>query len=633
MIKLVQTPLGKVLLGMSFLLMSISLLGFGLPNMLSGGKPNVAKVGSFTIGINELNQEFQDDLRTRSHETGVTISWAEGLQRGMLEQSLARLILRRQMQQAALDAGVIVTDDTLATIIKNNKGFGDDDGKFSREKFEFVLKQAGLDPEDYADIVRMDTERGQMSMAVISGIGVPAIMLDNLREFEGRTRDISYVRITDDALPLDQQPTADELQEIYQQNIDTFKQPERRDVTVLAFGPADVAARVEVSDSDIKAEYERQRNNFQIGERRQFEQILMPGTTAAKQVAEGIKDGETLTEAAARILGDGAPQAIAVDWNEKGMLLPELADQVFSLKVGKTSAPIETGLGTYLVRVTGIQEAGVRPLADVRDAIKSLLQRQRASDLLFKVSAEVEEQLADENPLEDIAKAQSFKVVTLKGVDKDGQLADPKAQESGDMGLIAEEAFYQDQGDTSPLLEASQGGYLALRVDHVTPAVTLPLDQVKDQVVAIWRQLALRRLSGKISEQLVDTLNKPADNDWKDGFAAAGIAPALLKVERAEQLTRKGDGSKLPPRLISTVFRLEAPGRTDRLRIGDDWYVVRLESIASKALGKVEADELRGELKETLGFDLLSQYQRELDQRYPATVNYQTVNNYFKKQQ
>jgi peptidyl-prolyl cis-trans isomerase D len=626
MMKLVHSRGGKLFLGVLFFFMSLSLLSFGLTDIGGYSQPNAAKVGDFTITATDLDQEFSEAIEEKRRDTGTFITRPQALEQGMLEQSLARLILRRQMQQAAKDAGVAVTDETVATIIRNNSGFKNPEGQFDRERFSFIIEQAGLTPERYADIVRVDTLRGQMSQAVASFVPTPELMLDALREFQGRSRNVSYVRIGEKAVTVTREPTDEELQTVYDQNVEKFSEPERREVTVLGFGPADVAGLVEVDDADIEAEYNRQLDRFKIGERRRFEQILVDSAEDAQKISEAA-DGRSLEESSKAVLGDKAPSVLQVDWTERGTLLPEIGDAVFALKVGEVSQPIETGLGTHIVQVTGVQEAGTRPLAEVREALAAQLQRQNAADKLFEISAQVEQMLVAQDSLEDIAAKFNLQAHKLEGLGEDGSLAAFDGPLPPDAQLMADEAFYLEPGEVSPLLEGSQGTYLAVRLESIKPAVIKQLDEVKDEVTTIWQEIEQRSVAAKAAEALNKALAE--GKSWDDAKQAAELAADAFPTETAKQLLRS-EKNDFPPAAVRTAFDLGKIGDSDRLRIGDEWYVLRLDEVSSEAIGQGASTDLRSKLKDDLVYDLLSQYQRVLDKRYPARINYRVVNAFHK---
>ena len=81
-------------------------------------------------------------------------------------------------------------------------------------------------------------------------------------------------------------------------------------------------------------------------------------------------------------------------------------------------------------------------------------------------------------------------------------------------------------GENEPLRVPNNGGYVWFDVDAITPARDRPLDEVKDQVVARWRDDEMaKRLKTKATEML---------DKIKAGTSFADVAAAdRLKVEMA----------------------------------------------------------------------------------------------------
>ncbi|MEO0392176.1 MAG: peptidyl-prolyl cis-trans isomerase [Pseudomonadota bacterium] len=629
MMKVVRTRGGKIFLAVLFGLMSVSLIGFGLPGMNSFGQPNAARVGDFKITALDLEQEFTNVLQNQMRQSGNFVNRTQALEDGVLEDTLARLILRRQMQQAAKDSEIRITDESLATIIRNTEAFQDEDGNFDRERFNFIVYQAGITPEIYAEETKVDLSRGQMSQAVISGVQAPNIMVDLLAAFEARTRDVSFVRVNETTVSMDTEPSDDELATLYEDNLAAFETPERRTVSYMRFGPPDVADRVTVSEEDILAEYNRQIDNFRVGAQRQFDQILIDSLDQADILA-GFADSDESFET---IVQENLPElnmpVIEVEWAEQDALLPELADVVFAMDVGEISDAIETDLGTFVVRLTGVRDEGIQPLNNVRTGLREQLQRRNAADALFDFSTDIDQALVAGRTLEDIAEEFGLDVRTLPGIGEDGELQGGVEQPTGiDMTLVADEAFYLEIGETSPLLEISNNGYVAVRLDGVTEASTQTLDEAREQLTAIWATTARRRMASEAAATMTDAVANGAT--WQEAASTTGIELSDEDIFTQTGLSRRNaeENTVVFPALIRTIFDLESVGDADRLRIGNVWYVVRLEGTDSQDVAPATSLLLADNLKESITFDILSQYQLMLDQRYPARINYSVI-DYF----
>ena len=633
MTKLVHTRGGKIFLAVLFGLMSLSLMSFGLPGMSGFGQPNAARVGDFKITAGELDQEFSNELQAQMQQTGTFVNRVQALDDGVLEETLARMILRLQMQQAAVDAGIRITDETLATIIRNTRGFQDQDGNFDRERFNFIIHQAGLTPETYAAETRKEVTRGQMSQAVISGVQAPDIMLELLASYEGRTRNVSYIRLNEATVPVTEEPTDDALQALFQDNLALFETPERRTVTVLRFGPADVADRVTVTEAEIVGEYNRQIDSFRVGAQRRFEQVLLDNTEQADILASAAANapGDSLEALVQTALPDLGTPVIEVEWAEQDSLLPELADAVFAMNIGDLSAAIETDLGIFVVRLTGEQDAGTRPMDDVREALVNQLQRRNAADALFDFSADIEQALAAGKSLEDTAAEFGLVAVQITNITEDGTLPAGVEMPAGiDLNTVADEAFYLEIGENSPLLETINNGYMAVRLDDISPASTDSLEDARARLVEMWQTSQRRRVAADAAAAITEAVSN--GRPWNDAIADAGLGSADLEVLNASDVTRRSGDATLVPALVRTIFDLPETGAADRLRIGNVWYVVRLEGTNNQDLNASETGQLTDALRESMTYDILSQYQLLLDSRYPARINYSVIDSFHNPQ-
>ena len=627
MMKVARSTIGKVFMAVLFGLMSLSLLSFGVPGMTSIGQQNAALVGDYKVTATELDQEFSLELQEEMRRTGTFINRMDALEQGKLEESLARLILRRQMQQAAKDAEVLVTDETVAQNIRNTKGFQDDDGNFDRNRFEFILNQANITPELYAAQQKIDLSRGQMSQTIISGVIAPDLMVDLLRDFEGRARNISYISLSEETMPVTGEPDEAALQNLYETSIESFQLPERRKVAVLRFGPTDVENRVTVTDEQVLAEYNRQIEAFRVDAQRRFEQVLVDTPEQADAILAARADNEPLQETVSKALPDLDTPVLEVDWTEEAALLPELAEQVFSMDVGDVSGAIQTDLGIFVVRLTGTKEAGTRPLDEVRDGIVAQLKRRNATEALFDFSDDIDQALIASRPLEEIAEEYGLTLHTIEGLAEDGTQPYGATRLDGlDYKLVADEAFYLEQGEVSPLLETGGSGYIAVRVEGVTPASTETIDAVHERLVDMWLMLEQRKVAAEAAKVINEALTEGAS--WEDAIAKAGLEASRIEVKTVTDMTRGDDNGDLPPSLRRAAFELDKEGSADRLRIGNAWNILRLDGLGQVKISDNLEEQVKGALDNTIAFDLLSQYQRLLDQRYPARINYNVVNGF-----
>src|SRR6185295_3262884 len=110
-------------------------------------------------------------------------------------------------------------------------------------------------------------------------------------------------------------------------------------------------------------------------------------------------------------------------------------------------------------------------------------------------------------------------------------------------------AFSADvHGENEPLRVPQNGGYVWFNVEAITAARDRPLDEVKDQVVARWRD---DEMTTRLKARAAEILDK-----IKAGTSFADAAAAdKLKVEWRPGIKRSGPPTGLSPAAVTEIFK------------------------------------------------------------------------------
>ena len=168
------------------LLVGIIILPFvfwGMGDVFRGGNQNViATVDSKKIStqefinyINRLNLN-EDQIKNLSKTD-------------MIEQILSDYIGKKVMSLEIEKLGIVVNDNALRDIIKNDKTFFKD-GKFSRTEYEkFLIKSGITAPQFEANIVEQE-KRKQFVSSLAGGIVIPDILVEKEFRKENQSKTI-----------------------------------------------------------------------------------------------------------------------------------------------------------------------------------------------------------------------------------------------------------------------------------------------------------------------------------------------------------------------------------------------------------------------------------------------------------
>ena len=211
------TSIGK--LSKSFfikLLVGIIILPFlfwGMGDVFRGGNQNVvATVESEKIST----QEFMNYLR----QINLNEEQIKSLPKtDLIEQILSQFIGRKVMELEIKKIGIVVNDNTLRNIIKNDKLFFKDN-KFSRTEYEkFLIKSGVTAPQFEANIVEQEKRR-QFLSSLAGGIVIPEILITQEFKKENQTKTIRYIDL--EKYYAKNKPNQEDIKKLYERNKNIF---------------------------------------------------------------------------------------------------------------------------------------------------------------------------------------------------------------------------------------------------------------------------------------------------------------------------------------------------------------------------------------------------------------------------
>ena len=152
----------------------------------------------------------------------------------------------------------------------------------------------------------------------------------------------------------------------------------------------EVKSKILVSDEEIGAYYNKNRQDYEGKETVRVKQLLLllpPNaneTIKAKmknqalQLHKRVMDGESFDLLALNYSqGPAAAQGGDVGFIGRGTIIPEVEAAAFSLPVGQVSEVIESSVGFHIIQVVDKKGAGLKPLAAVREEIKTKIEDEK----------------------------------------------------------------------------------------------------------------------------------------------------------------------------------------------------------------------------------------------------------------
>lgn len=593
-------------------LLIIGLTGLGLGGAVSSlSTQNVATVGSQDVSRDSYIRQVLRQIDSLSQRIGQRFSMEQARAFGVDQQVLAQMVTRAAIDGEVETLGLSVPDEMVRDALIENPAFQGLSNGFDSQSYEFFLDRQGLSAKEYEEELRTDLSRALIEVAVAGGAVMPPAMADTMLAWQNEARSFGALQMTARALeePVST-PSDAQLQEFYNAHEDLYTRPETRVVTYVALTPETLAETIEIPEEELRAAYDAQASRYSTPERRIVDRIAFGTQDEAQAARDAIDDGTSSFAQLAEERGL-SDDDLTLGPVERSALPSSAREAVFALDGPGIVGPVQSDLGPALYRVNAVLAARETPYEDAADELRQELAAAEAQTGLAEWYEPVQDLLAAGATLEEVAQETALELGEIGLTDQPGD------------GLAADQAFRDEAFDAEPgeprdLVELTGGGIAALRVERIEPPELRPLDEVRDQVAADWREAEVQaRLTARAEDlkSLLDegqTLRKVSDDT---GLGIARFGP----------LTR-GDSpdAGLPDDLLQQVFTLPEGGSTVLAEPGSV-YLVQLTGITpadtTTDAWRQQRDALQQQLQGALSSDLFDAYARMVIDGKSVTVN------------
>jgi peptidyl-prolyl cis-trans isomerase D len=517
------------------------------------GASTLARVGKTQISAEGFRRIFTERLQQLSRRLGRPITPAQAQILGLDRQILGELLSEGALDEKARSLYLGISDDTLTRRITEDPTFRGPAGTFKHDYFVQLLRANGYTEPQYVDVQRRLMLRQQLAGALAGETAIPKVLGEAVQRYENEERAIEFVRLGKEQAGSIPAPTPDELKTYYEEHKAAFRAPEYRKIVLITLTPEVLASSIEVSDEDVLKAYENQIDRFRKPERREIDQIVFLNMEEAAAASARIAAGTSFDKIAEeRKL---TPTDISLGLLAKREILdPTIADATFSLAAGKVSQPVAgrqpvTGrFVVVLLRVKRVESASEQPLAAVAATLRNDIARERARRQLFDIHDKIEDERAGGATLPEVAKKFGFKTATIEATDRSGRKPDGTLIDDfpGRADLLNGAFRSPKPGvETDPVELRNQGGFVWYDVTDIVASHDRSFEEARDLVEARWRD----EEAGKKISALADTIRAKVDSGESFAKAAPGIA-----LERREKMKREKTADGLDASAIARVF-------------------------------------------------------------------------------
>ncbi|PJI91607.1 peptidyl-prolyl cis-trans isomerase D [Yoonia maricola] len=586
----------------------LGLAGFGTGG-LSGNIRSIGTVGDKDVTVTDYQRALNEQIRALSAQFGTQISFQQAQAFGLDQVALNQVVLLRTLDNEADNLGISVGDARVFERLQAIPSF-QGAGGFNRETYRLSLQQSGLSAAEFEAGIREETARTLLQGSVVSGVPTPDAYADALVQYISETRSITWAVVDEEALtaPVPGATPAAQ-QEYYDAHPEEFTLPESRDITYVWLTPNMIIDDMVVADAAVEQLYNQRIAEFVQPERRLVERLVYLDQDRAADAVARVNAGETTFEDLVAERGLSLTDIDLGDVSEED--LGSAGEAVFEAEAGQVVGPFNSPLGPALFRMNAVLAAQETPLEEAAPSLRDELAADAAREYINDAADPITDLLAGGATMADLAERTDMQLGTINWT--------PDTTD----GIAAYDAFRREaaavqEGQFAEIFDLADGGIFALTLEGIVPPTLQPLDDVRDAVSAAWQANARQEAIIAKAEEIA------ADIQPLTGFDTLGLEPLV-----EENLTRRSFVEGTPPTFNDQLFEM-AVGDVRVIDAENRALIVRLDSITPADLSDeaviAQRDALAENARAGIAQDIFDAYATSVQQRTEQRLNQQTIN-------
>jgi peptidyl-prolyl cis-trans isomerase D len=519
------------------------------------GIQNYVDVGQETPEVTVGDKEFFQRDVTRAYQQYSQQLAGRGIPEEMLkEQALQKLINDEVLLQYVQDQGLAVTDQTARSYIKGLQYF-QVDGKFSKQQYKALLASQNMSPDQFVLQIRNAIKMEQFQSGIMDSGFATKYDVEKFYTLQNQLRNIQYVTVGIEKAT--EKPTDEEVDNFYQKNLDKYNTTAQVAIEFIELSLAKLAESVEVTEDQLQAFYEEQKEIYATKERRRISHILfsLKKDEDESNVLERAQKAkrQLLTEDFKALTGKVSDDTLTAKTGgdlglfNVGTMEAAFEEAASQLKLGEVSEPVKSAFGYHLIKVTELEPAKTKSYQEVKEEVADAYKKVQAENVFYELGETLTE-VSYENPdsLEATSDAVGIELqqTGLFSLDKGIGIALEQ--------VVRDVAFSEDvlKGNNSLPVELGADRMVVLRMIEHKPSTVKGLENVRSEV-----EKALQ--TAKAKEQTL-TKAETIKQRLADGEALVKIAvDNSLKIEEYPELIRKN--TDLPWQINQAAFKLAKP--------------------------------------------------------------------------
>ncbi|MGD8368337.1 MAG: SurA N-terminal domain-containing protein [Desulfobacterales bacterium] len=553
---------------------------WGVGSFDAGKAGKVAVVNDRVITAEEYREAY-DNLVER-----MRASFGGSLNEDMLKalnvrkQALDQLINETLLVQEAETLGFRVTDDELASAIRNIPAF-QRAGVFDNRLYQNVLGRYRMSPEEFETSQRSAMLAEKVRTFVTGTVQVSDDEALTWYKWQNAEVSLDFVHFSPAAYK-DVKASEEEVKSRFDKKPEAYKTQEEVKVRYIRFAPEDYLSSVNVTPEQVRQYYDANPEEFTSPKTVEARHILFKldpnadqETVEAKrqkamEVLKMAQSGKDFAELARQFSeGPSAQQGGYLGAFKKEDMVAPFSEKAFSMKPGEVAGPVRTRFGWHLIKVEKVNEAAKKTLEEASDQIRREIALSDARTLAYDQAGAVYDVSFEGDDLVKAAQERDLHLITTGFFTRSG----PK-EGVQNRAEFAKAAFDLNPMEISDVKEFSDGYYL-LQVLDKKPSKIPEFEAVADEVRADVIRDKKNQKAEEDAKAFLEAVRSDPESMGKKALAAGRPMQSTGFFKRNGQIPQIGYAQEIS----SAAFLLtqKSPFAEQPLNGPIGYYVIRLQ--------------------------------------------------------
>ena len=367
------------------------------------------------------------------------------------------------------------------------------------------LQQQRLKIDDLVKIINYET-RSNVFDELFFNVNIPIKFESLINRHNNHSRNLNLIKLNIDEYELNNSQNLDvttnnqEIVDYFNQNIDSYMNPEKRDISYILIDKNDFVDQLKPSNSQIEQYYNNNKKLFLQPEKRDFLQFNFKSLEEATEFKNN-----TMTLDAEEVIKFAEEKNITFNnftQVAKDEVLEELSEVIFKLQENNMSSVIETALAKHIVIVSKIYPEFQNTMDASKDKISETLLDVELSNFMSDLKNKISQEILDGYSLNEIANNNSLSIDTINNAERTFDTVEDDLARNE----IVAKAFSSNKDFVSDIEDINSSQSIIINVDNIMFEKPYELNEVFEKVSNDWiKSLKIEEIENYIEESIASS--------------------------------------------------------------------------------------------------------------------------------